>query len=115
MLEKYRTGIRQGILFGIMLMLLAFGLKGADKVAIIVMLAGLLTWYWGWWSLARAKGQKRIGGGIISFSFTMMLLAGIFALLKLIKEYRGIIALVGFLVVLVIVFLPDKHKTTPGS
>jgi len=123
MLEKYRKSVRQGILFGIMIILLGFGLKGGGDFALVVIAGGILTWGWGWWSLAKAKGQRVIGGIIvlicllicISRLVLMKFASSDFLKHTEIGKASPIIALVGLFIVLLIISLPDKHKNNTSE
>jgi len=118
MLEQYRKNVRQGILFGVMIILLGIGLKGGGIVSIAVLAAGFLAWLWGWWSLAKAKGQRRIAGISILISlltFIYVLILTLFADSDfyehtLIGKATPPIGLAGFFSIFIIAFLPDKNK-----
>jgi hypothetical protein len=100
------------------MLLVGFVAKGSGYVGLAIILAGILLWACGWWSLAVGKGQKRVGGLLILFNLivTLLVLASLLCLSsafmeQTLWEWTFLILLVLSLIgLLVILFLPDKNK-----
>jgi len=120
MLGKYRTNARQGIIFGLLIIFFGFAAKGAGYVGLVIILAGILLWARGWWSLAKGKGHQKIVGWLVLPNFLIMLfflIQIVWGKVNIIKYpswgwFYLVIFLVSLVSLMVILFLPDKYNKT---
>lgn len=118
MLEKYRTKARQGIIFGLMIILLGFGAKGSGYVGLFIILAGILLWSRGWWFLAKGKGYQKVGVWLVLSNLLIILfffIPIVWRKLDIIEHpfwglFYLVILLVSSVSLITLLFLPDRHK-----